>query len=67
MKKCSFILVFLLSLTGLYSESNSFSWRFGFFSVVGDDYETLPFACVAQMKDGERSRLLVSSEAYAWN
>jgi hypothetical protein len=62
MKKLFLILSFLLLAFSLFGEPGLFSWRFGFFSVVGEDYEVLTLSKAAQMKDGDRFRLLVSSE-----
>jgi hypothetical protein len=66
MKKLFLISSLLILAFPLFAEPNSFSWSFGFFSVVGDDYEVLPLSKAAQMKDGDRFRLLVSSEPDAY-
>jgi hypothetical protein len=66
MKRLLFIPSLFVIAFSLYGEPSSFEWRFGFFSVVGDDYRALPLSQAAQMKDGDRFRLLVSSESDAY-
>jgi hypothetical protein len=66
MKKLFFISSLLVIAFSLYGEPGSLEWRFGFFLVVGEDYKVLPLSQTAQMKDGDRFRLLVSSESDAY-
>jgi hypothetical protein len=66
MKKLFSIPSLLILAFSLYGEPSSLEWRFGFFSVVGEDYKVLPLSQAAQMKDGDRFRLLVSSESDAY-
>jgi hypothetical protein len=66
MKMLFFLSSLLILAFSLYGEPSSFQWSFGFYSVIGEEYQTLPLSEAAQMKDGDRFRLLVSSEADAY-
>jgi hypothetical protein len=66
MKKLFLIPSLIVIAFSLYGEPSSFEWKFGFFSVAGEDYKVLPLSEAAQMKDGDRFRLLVSSESDAY-
>jgi hypothetical protein len=66
MRRLFLISTFLVLSFSLWCEPVAFQWSFGFFSVIGEEYQSLPLSQAAQMKDGDRFRLLVSSEKDAY-